>query len=276
MKKSVIDVYSKFFEYCEHKHIKWYITETMTRYKKVTNRTFSLFPQWLTAPEKQKNEYHIHLKNGEEYSGTPDYGVWLYGIEEGAADYGMSTSMIRFTFPADFGRARTEEMFTLACYVCNQLDIASGLVGYCIEKSDFFQQQSHLAAWQLSMQHRGLDVANELRDSIGVGHDGIKGVNWLTMLSPEFVDRLGGVERIQAALPGTTTTRTKSALLIRACTNPMIGGTARDDTIAPYKSVYRVVSPLLAPIFNRYGAFDLPGGDHIAKTRAWLTRLADD
>jgi hypothetical protein len=48
------------------------------------------------------------------------------------------------------------------------------------------------------------------------------------------------------------------------------------EDISLYKSVYHVVEPLQRAARDKYGSFLLPGGDHVAKTQRWLTRLADD
>jgi Protein of unknown function (DUF3396) len=62
-------------------------------------------------------------------------------------------------------------------------------------------------------------------------------------------------------------------VLIQAGPAPRADDGNVGDGLEPYRAVYRILAPLQEPLLHRYGAFDLPGGDHSAKTREWLTRF---
>jgi hypothetical protein len=62
---------------------------------------------------------------------------------------------------------------------------------------------------------------------------------------------------------------------IQAGELPRMDDGPQGNGLDPYRSVYRVLAPLQAPLLNRYGAFDLPGGDHRQKTRKWLLRFGN-
>jgi len=98
----------------------------------------------------------------------------------------------------------------------------------------------------------------------------------LTILGPEFADRIGGVAAIRHALPESVgVIQVGNGVILRAGPVPGWGHVNRQDLLPDYRAVYKVVSPLQDPIVQRYTSFSLPGGDHKQKTTAWLRRFAD-
>ena len=276
----LLDVYEKALLMMPPGKLTWYITENMTRYKPIGKRTSTLLETWLR--EKPPRPYiHLHLRDGESFLDTPEFGIWIWGQHDGSTGYGMRTNVVRLHFPASYAWEKTEEMYSVAREIGRLLPVQSGLVGFTLERSDFRKEESDVRSWQLSMDHPGADIANEITDAIGVGQDGIKGVGWLTLLHKSFVNELGGESALRNALPLVSSIEwTGDVLVIRATQTAIFGWMRSDEQLEAYKQVYRCVAPLIQRTADRpYGAFSFPLSMALPmamqETRNWLLRLGD-
>jgi hypothetical protein len=234
-----------------------------------------MLPGWLKQDAPARPILHLHLKDGDRYADAAGYSFWLWGNEPGeVSSYGRDSNVVRLSIPASRAEERFDTLVALLIDLATHFPFDSGHAGYSLETTQYKLEASHRAAFRLSMNHPGLDIANPITDSVALAQQAIKGVNWLTLLSNEMVSRIGGEQALQAA--------TSSGVLIHALPNGLLlqaGAMPRADDgndgagLEPYRAIYRVLAPLQAPLLARYGAFDLPGGDHSAKTREWLTRL---
>lgn len=260
--------------------MKWYATENMSKYKPVAKRTLGMFDIWLQEVPPRPL-IHIHLRDGVDYANTPDFGLWIWGKHEGATGYGEHSNMIRLQFPAEYAWKQEVAMLELVKRIAQALPVRSGIAGLALERNDSRRLQSDANAWRLSMDHPGLDVANEIRDSRAVGTDGIKGVNWLTMLDDRFVTELGGEAALRVALPNVAAVeRAGQTLIIRATAQPIIGWLHNDEPLDRYKEVFRAVAPLVRRTADRpYGSFafplSVPLPEMMQRTRDWVLRLGD-
>ena len=104
--------------------------------------------------------------------------------------------------------------------------------------------------------------------------EGIKGINWLTMLSDTFLQKLGGKAALRAQLddefifydyPG--------GVMIQAGPFPQIGDMEQGNIPKLYQKLYRLVKSVQTDNYNA-GYIDTPGGVH-AKEFAlqWLHRF---
>jgi len=104
---------------------------------------------------------------------------------------------------------------------------------------------------------------------------GIKGVNWLTFLHPNFVQRMGGRAALGAALdlPGVEVLDLPSGLMIQAGPAPEIGDTNAQQDCPYYHQVGRVLAPIRDKKFP--GLFGPPGStmSDAETTREWLSRF---
>jgi len=74
---------------------------------------------------------------------------------------------------------------------------------------------------------------------------GIKGVNWLTVLSDKYVERLGGVEALQKGLDETCPLYTyPGGVVIQAGPYPQLGDLEQGINLKEYQKVYRLVKPV--------------------------------
>lgn len=104
--------------------------------------------------------------------------------------------------------------------------------------------------------------------------DGIKGVNWLTMLSDLLLSKLGGADAVRQKLQnGFTFDPYPGGLMIQAGPHPEFGDLDRNIIPAHYRRLYEVLRPVQAPYDDVL--MDTPAGvDPEAFTQQWLRRFA--
>ncbi|MDC0750058.1 DUF3396 domain-containing protein [Polyangium sp. rjm3] len=106
-------------------------------------------------------------------------------------------------------------------------------------------------------------------------HDGIKGVNWLTILSDRWVEAAGGRDylRIRLDEPTFPFYPYDGGLMIQAGPKPQIGDTTRDLWPEHYVTLHKVLKKIQ---IKKYGRFHLGGpGPRMDQpaTLAWLVRF---
>ncbi|MBI4241709.1 MAG: DUF3396 domain-containing protein [Candidatus Rokubacteria bacterium] len=272
--EGILHAYDRFLTLCPAEELRWYCTETMRKHAACTDRALKLLRQWLRTGAPKRDVICIEIKGGEHYASTSDFAFWVYGDERGGS-YERDAEMVRMCFPSAWGHQRSDEMLDLARDLCNHIPFRSGHAGYVLQTTRYAREKSYTAAWKLARRHPGLDIENELRDRLAVRDDGIKGVNWITMLCDEFVKRVGGRKKLDASLPKSMEVLpVQGGLVLKAGAEPSVGDVNRGDRVPLYRSVYRIVAPLQKPAIGRYGPFELPG-DASEKTDAWLQRFAE-
>jgi hypothetical protein len=144
--------------------------------------------------------------------------------------------------------------YTLAC---NQISLKAGL-----PKRMFYP---------IGMRHPGIDLPSADTTSSVVG-DGIKRVNWLTLLGRDVVQRLGNVNGLDRR-QGIIVHKAGSGVVVQAGDAPEIGDTNRRETCETYRSVGRALKSIRT---HNHPAFIFGQGELIAsdeKTEAWLSSL---
>lgn len=269
----VLYVYDAFLNLCGKDTFKFYENENMTRPRLVKKETFNLLPGWLKNAGKNRREMiHIRLADGDNYAATPDHAMLISGVEDGTSGYGYDANVIKLSLPIDYFLKNSVAIEDFVLDLLCKFPVSSATAGYSLDISQFHTAVADSHAWRISMEYQGLDIFREAQDVDGVGKDGIKGVNWLTAVSadliqhaPEFPGALMGNDAIKID------TLASGVIVARAGDLPTFGEDKHQLDL--YRQVFSAVAPLMQPTLSRFGAFSLPGGDHIAKTDEWLMRL---
>lgn len=219
----------------------------------------------------------LELKNGDAYQAAPTFAFEIYGGEVGSFAYeAKRANSLKMCFPGIWAVDRHQEMLDLMIELASIFPFQSGHAGYSFECSRYAAEASQTHAWTRSMRHRGIDISRIPQDNKCVGHDAIKGVNWLTLIGKPFIDMLGGLESISRLLnPEVDVLEVDRGAILKAGGFPGIGDTNRGDFLPFYKKVYRVVRPLVEIAAERSVAFNLEE-DFVEKTEAWFRRFADE
>jgi len=108
--------------------------------------------------------------------------------------------------------------------------------------------------------------------------DGIKGGNWLTVLSDRYVTELGGADKVEADLKALDSRflvhRYDGGILIQAGPRPQLGDVERDLWPALYVKLNKYLKPIR---ITRHRPFQHAGPDRfdMERSEAWLRRFDD-
>ncbi|PTR08972.1 uncharacterized protein DUF3396 [Nitrosospira sp. Nsp5] len=274
--EAVLYAYDRFLRIVPPGTLRWYLTESMSKHKAITPRSMDMLGGWLKLGSSSREIINIELRDGQDFTNTADFVFFVYGGEPTYPRHRFEANMIRLCFPPEWGATRHLELYHLAKDICHHFPFQSGHSGYVLQTSKYVQEESEFQAFKLGMQFPCVDIRNEITDLIAV-RDAIKGVNWLTMLCDDFVDRIRGRLPLSASLPPSAEIiRVDGGVILKAGNHPILGDLDTGEDISLYKAVYRLVEPLQRAARDKYSSFLLPGGDHVAKTQRWLRRLGDD
>ena len=155
-----------------------------------------------------------------------------------------------------------------------QLPFVHGYGGLAInqpEATDVRQLQSK-GVYEMARRHPGYEV-DDCGGTVLVAGDAIKGVNWLTLISARFVERLGGAAALRGRFSGSIALHEVSGgLLIQAGPAPEAGDSEQGDLLPLYREVARALAPVRLATHPSLGPAEL-GSFGPEGTARWLRRF---
>lgn len=272
----VLAVIDRFYELQPKDAIGWYATETMTQFKPVTARSYTLPATWWKNGAPQKPLRELQLKGGDTHESVARCGISLRSADRSNRSLRSMANYLRFILPAAVVAQSPQRLVDFARLVCDRIPFVSGHGGYVIECNQYRPNQAQAAAYPLAMRFQGVDIATMSRGPWAVRNERIKNAGWLTLVGAGLLERVGGVEALQTkATNRVTVLPARHGVVIRAADKPMLGDVNRQEDLRAYVDAYRLVAPLHAGIETLFSPFDLPGKvDAAAATQRWLFRFA--
>ncbi|MCU0625000.1 MAG: DUF3396 domain-containing protein [Gemmatimonadaceae bacterium] len=178
-------------------------------------------------------------------------------------------SHVTVHLPIDYFAARSESFGDFVMRWATRLRPIHGYAGLgCALSVDPRVARSTVRnAFPFALRHPGLELDSPVFHSIAAW-EGIKGVNWLTILDDDWVTRAGGADALRADLPAPSFTIRPydGGLIIQAGGTPQMGDLNRRNVPMEYVSVARRLRALREPFI-------------VAPTNAewvpWLRRFDD-
>lgn len=274
--KAVLGLYDLFLSAVPPSVLKFYGTENMRRHKPVTKRVLEMLPTWLEPGAPPREYIYIDLKDGEQYQDAALHKFHVYGLEPTNALFGGGrANLVSMAFPPAWALTEPERLLNFVTEATRLFPYVSGHAGLSLEVCPYETEESQTHAWRKSMRYRGVDVSRPALDAIAAGHDGVKTVNWLTLLGTGLVEKLGGRAKLRRRLSrDIEILETQSGLILKAGSRAELGDSNRSEALPLYKEVYRAVEPLIDVARERAPSFDIEE-DYVEKTQRWYRRLED-
>jgi len=95
-------------------------------------------------------------------------------------------------------------------------------------------------------RHPGIMTPNHYSQA-RLSHLGLTDLGWITLLGPEYAERMGGIDGLRQALapvPGIIVSALGETVAIRIGDAPRLGDLMVDDALPDYQAVGRVLAPL--------------------------------
>ena len=123
----------------------------------------------------------------------------------------------------------------------------------------------------MARRFEGLEVDQPHRHTLHVS-DGIKSVNWMTIVGSMFIEKIGGAEKLTKALGRDMVIELENSVIIVASDKPQMGDTNRQILVDDYRKVAKVLKPIM---ITNLGSFysGSPLGFTREKTIEWLNRF---
>lgn len=269
----ILTAWKAYLAWCPRESVLFYSTETMSEHKKVMNRTLGMLAAWLAPNAPERNMVSFEVKDGQLFNETPKWMFDILGIE-GDED---EPSMLQIVVPYELAEEGAERLREFTIDLITSFGASHALAGYALACSPYEEEVSQTFACAKSMRHRGIDILLREADRVTVGHDGIKGVNWLTFIDTARVERLGGEVTLRMAIdPHVEMTSINGGVLMQAGRLPALGDENRRDRLPLYRNVFNALGPLTKVAFDR--ALDLVLEDYEEATELtlrWRRRLAE-
>lgn len=258
-----------FFAWVGEGSFRHYSTETMNKHRPVTKKALTTVAAWFSAGPPTTDSRGVEFTNAERFDEAPSIKLEVTGDEMYQKRRRSLASLVRFVVPASWGVERSAELLDMARRVSNILPFQSGSAGYAFECSEYFIEAATEHAYKTSMRHPGFDIHQD-HDMHAVRLDGVRGVNWLTMLSNARVKDLGGLPSFEHC----TVHQLDRGVMIQAGEAPAIGDVNKGDRLPAYREVFKLIEPLTPPVFERSPWLEVED-DGEEKTQRWYTRFSD-
>jgi hypothetical protein len=243
MVQGVAEVFEQWLNMVPQETLSWCVlSETQEEYKPFTKARLNRCRKLLTKSIAAKKNVYIDLVGPQPYGA--DYRFIVAGYKELEKDgYIDETNLVEMRFPTGFLQDYGEKRFTeFATTGFQTLGCDSGLAtfGYSAgSDADYSKASPHIIP--LAFQHPGFDLAeNEFVSSI-IGKK-CRGARWLTMLSNELIEQIGGKNKLQGLVKqGIDIRTTENGVVLRAGTTPEIGNTNRNVAVPMLSAIAKVI-----------------------------------
>ncbi|MEA3274721.1 MAG: DUF3396 domain-containing protein, partial [Pseudomonadota bacterium] len=177
--------------------IRFYETESMRGARKAKADTLDLLPFWLTESPKRREMYMLYLESSPSANIPSDKAFVFVALE----DEGEQVGLMRLILPADFAEGSADSLVELVRELTDSLDFHSGHAGFGLNWNDrgdlAYDAQKQMRG--LGMRFPGIDIP-DLETTLYAIPNGIKRINWLTLLGNTLVENLGGYDYLESEL----------------------------------------------------------------------------
>lgn len=250
--------------------LRWMMVPNRPGYRRASSvRSFRFVEAILAMSEDEDFEFEAH--SGPTRKEAGHYSISVY-LPSDPNCLGFITLTLPFSWGAVGSGGRFQRLLLTFCQATKPWHGYGGLAlvhnpnyGHALSAEPFL--------YPYAIRFPGLELDRPVTHS-RLCRDGIKGVNWLTVLSMPLLDRVGGVAAMRAALdpqdfniqdyPG--------GVILQAGPTPQLGDSDKGLSVPAYQMAGRFLRPLRAP-HNDIVAKTPKGVNALAFARTWLSRF---
>lgn len=147
-------------------------------------------------------------------------------------------------FPVDMFDGAPEKLPELTRHWCELLQPKHGYGGLCLGRSHGYEHESASShEFTLASRFPGIDVRWPLSHSMELDR-GIKGADWLTILSSDYLEQLGGLASVKERMGKLPVLEYQGGAVLQAGEWPQVGDNEQGIDIPEYKQVGAIVEPV--------------------------------
>jgi hypothetical protein len=223
-------------------HLAFYETAQMKGSVPLDKQALDLVPEWTSRPQDDQEFVSVKLEGGTVADMPSDTALGFWSVPF----RGNRVGAIKAVLPAHTA-ANPDVLRNLAAGMIDGLALHSGHAGYSINW-DYRGRYAPLCRrtmGRLARRFPGIDLP-DVHAALMAVPSGLKRINWLTFLGNDLCDRFGGIAKLRDALtdPAIDLHDSRHGVMITAGGAPGIGEVNRQERLAPYHAVGRVLAPL--------------------------------
>jgi hypothetical protein len=258
--KDILRFYNRSMEFLRQ-NVTYYCTESMRRYQKADSTTLEMLPFWLNSQRARREYYCLELTAAADPEVATDRAL--------SFRQNHAAGVLRLVLPLEYVQSSSRPLKDLTVELVGNFVFAYGHSGYAFSMNENDPDLCHSARLQmypLGMRHPGIDIPST-GSSFHCVRDGIKCINWLTLLGDTFVRGFKPTEADERIVME----RLPHGILIQAGPRPEMGDVKRGQLLPAYHAVGRRVVHLRAVNHPSFIVLDKVTDDDA--TNQWLSRF---
>lgn len=229
--------------------------------------------EWLVEPEFDENAgWEFTWHGGETKEDASSIMIRGLGVPQWESKAREALSFISFALPITWFAEHEGGFPSLLLRFCERIEPVHGYGGFgLVQSPNRFRMPPHeRTVYALATRHPGLDIDEPLVHSLWL-RDGIKGVNWLTILGDRWLSVLGGLDALRSAVgvPASVHAYPGGALVV-AGAHPQLGDAHRGLYPTSYGPISRALRAIRVP---SHPGLHTRGPIDREEFAAWLARL---
>ncbi|HYO65438.1 MAG TPA: type VI immunity family protein [Archangium sp.] len=252
-------------------HLRWVAhPKSGKMYPRDSSRVPSLRTWMAQRASNQAWEYYTH--GGEQPEAASHFLIEAFG----PPDWEQALGHLSFALPLTWFADHSGKFPDLVLEICNHLSPIHGYGGFGVMESfdigvaSVFQP----AVYAFTRRFPGLEVDRPVSHARYL-KQGIKGINWLTLVGERFLPKIGGVAGLRTTLGDDISIREYAGgVLIQAGPRPRMGDANDGRTPEPYRRVANALRPIRV---ETVGSLHYAGGNRFTRETSdeWLRRFDD-
>lgn len=255
----------------------WTTNPTTGRWKKLKGFDSYITPfDWL--PSYGPGEWEFVYHGGQRRSDADAHGFVVLGVLKDE-----DLSYLHCQFPIDFFIEREHKLPALVKRWCERLKPEHGYSGFWLGQSYGYarEDEAKILEYKFGQRFPGLQINKFTTHSLNL-HRGPKGVDWLTILSDQWLERLGGVEQVKEQMGELPMLEYNGGAILRAGPMPQLGDNENPEVntaLTDYRRVAELIEPIRIQDHPGIHSPLLPRNRHEkyfneAEYQTWLARFS--
>ncbi len=220
---------------------RWTVNPRTGKPKRLKNGIVSYIQprDWLLDQGRRKS-WILLYHGGEKKCDASDIEI----VADLPVNGSVRPGFILLQFPVDQFDGQAVGLPELAVKWCAALKPEHGYAGLRLAQSHCYADyEGSRYTLQFSRRFLGLDVGSPFSHKWALGQS-IKGADWLTILSDDFVRKLGGPEAVRQGMGDLPVLPYAGGLILQAGPLPLVGDVEKHQDMSAYKRVARIVEPV--------------------------------
>ncbi|TFH85858.1 DUF3396 domain-containing protein [Billgrantia azerbaijanica] len=220
----------------------WTTNPTTGKWKKLQGFDSYITPfDWL--PTYGPGEWEFVYHGGQRRSDANEHSFVALGVLKN-----NDFSYLYCQFPVDFFVERDQKLPELVRGWCDRLKPEQGHAGFWLGRSFGYERSDEavILEYKFGQRFSGLQINKFTTHSLNL-HRGPKGVDWLTILSDQWLEQLGGLESVKAEMGELPVLDYEGGAVLRAGPMPQLGDNEDpevDAALADYRRVAAIIEPI--------------------------------